>query len=231
MALLSEAKEGRRDGSYTFLFRNEDLGALISEVHATSIRSGNELERLVLEKHADIMSVADWERFSEGDFIDPRGRFIVPPSVISSHVKKEIGSSHHPDIIVLIVVDKKAYVIELKLGDTVDTKKADGEMDHLRSFAGRFQARFTDYKVEPRLCCFYADTREQIVDGWKRRVKKSEAMTGREFCRLIGISHDNIKKKQELSAKKNLRHFVERLMDIDVVRELISEEGQRQGGL
>lgn len=32
--LISNTKEGRKDGSYTRLFGNENIGALISRVHS-----------------------------------------------------------------------------------------------------------------------------------------------------------------------------------------------------
>lgn len=43
MALIKDA-EGRKDGGYTRLFGNEELGLLISKVQAAVITAGTELE-------------------------------------------------------------------------------------------------------------------------------------------------------------------------------------------
>lgn len=49
VAKISESKPGRRDGGYTRLFNDPDIGALVSRVQGTSIRAGNELEKLFCE--------------------------------------------------------------------------------------------------------------------------------------------------------------------------------------
>ncbi len=47
---IKDTKHGRKDGAYTKLLGNEELGALISRVHSASISSGVELEKLILAK-------------------------------------------------------------------------------------------------------------------------------------------------------------------------------------
>ena len=51
MARITDGKPGRRDGAYTRLFDNPEVGAMISKIHATSIRAGTELEKIV-QRHA-----------------------------------------------------------------------------------------------------------------------------------------------------------------------------------
>ena len=45
--LIEKTDEGRKDGAYTRLFGNADLGAFISRVHSASISAGTELEKIV----------------------------------------------------------------------------------------------------------------------------------------------------------------------------------------
>ena len=47
MVRIVAGKSGRRDGGYARIFDDADLGALISRIHATSIRAGNELEHII----------------------------------------------------------------------------------------------------------------------------------------------------------------------------------------
>lgn len=51
MAKIADSKQGRQNGAYTRLFNNPNIGAMISQIHSTSIRAGYELEK-VLERRA-----------------------------------------------------------------------------------------------------------------------------------------------------------------------------------
>lgn len=62
MAKISERNDGREDGGYSRVFGHRKLGALISQVQATSIAAGNELEAIIA-KHLDIMSHAELGQF------------------------------------------------------------------------------------------------------------------------------------------------------------------------
>ena len=51
MVRITDSNQGRRDGAYTRLFDNPNIGAMISQIHSTSIRAGTELEK-VIERRA-----------------------------------------------------------------------------------------------------------------------------------------------------------------------------------
>ena len=48
MTLIADSFPGRKDGSYTLLFNDEDIGSLISAIHASSIKMGNALEDIIV---------------------------------------------------------------------------------------------------------------------------------------------------------------------------------------
>ena len=48
-----------------------------------------------------------------------------------------------PDTIIVNVKPNTCKIVEIKLGDNFDTKKAQGEVDHLKKYADKFQI-FTD---------------------------------------------------------------------------------------
>src|SRR6266508_3824466 len=75
---IKNTKPGRKDGAYTRLLGDEQLGALISRIHAASISSGHELEKLILEK-SDLFLVRaakemenillNWQKFDKKIYI------------------------------------------------------------------------------------------------------------------------------------------------------------------
>ncbi len=221
MVLIVDTKKERQDGGYTRLFDNPALGGLISKVHATSIRTGKELESLVIEKHSDIMSPAEFEAFAEGSLSTGKGRYIICGKVLKNQLNPHLGTTGEPDFIVVLLIDKNCYIIELKDGDTFDTKKSDGELLSLTTYRDKFILKFPDYSVSIKFCSFNASTKEQIVAGLKGRITSKEAMTGREFCELIGISFENILQRRRQEAQLNLDYFVERLVAIPEICEAI----------
>lgn len=230
MALIEKQKKGREDGGYTRIFGIKTLGALISQVHATSVSAGTELEKLILKAHTLTMDGA-----MLADFLNKRllnGTYLIPKKLIKQAIKGAIESDSEPDFLIIVVVDKKAYVVELKDGDTFDTKKAAGEIASCKKFAGLLQAFFMknnlSYEVSIKICSFNQTSHEKIIEGFKGHLKKSEAWTGKELCKILSISYDNIIKQREVHQQHNLQFFVERLLEIDGVGELIKTKANDQ---
>jgi hypothetical protein len=91
-------------------------------------------------------------------------------------------------VVLVIVLDRKCYVIELKDGDNFDTKKSSGEVEHLKIYKEALAAKLTfGWLAEIRVCCFNQDDPKRIVAGFKGRISLKEAMTGRELWRLFGF--------------------------------------------
>lgn len=249
MALIKDTLEERQDGSYTRLFGVPVLGGLFSKVHATTIRNGNELESIILEKHADLMTKEQFDLFVVGELCVENKRMVIadtkifdrdgkeilskkkkgepldhPGYVLSEKLNPYLGTSIEPDMVLLIINEKKCTIIELKDGDTFDTKKADGEVANLRRYGELFQTKFPEYKVKVKVCSFNAIDRAQIVTGLKNRITEKEAMTGKELCAELGISYANIVQRRKTEAAENLIYFTRRLLEIDSVREIIIEE-------
>ena len=77
MALIRN-KRGRTDGGYTRLFGDPQLGSLISRIQSAVISSGNELEKLIVERAPVI---GDIDRFLQQD-IYPEGVFVATKAAI-----------------------------------------------------------------------------------------------------------------------------------------------------
>jgi hypothetical protein len=137
---------------------------LISQVQATSIAAGNELETLVAKRVAT-MSHDDLARFLSGGLAT--GRHILMKQMIKRHLKATIGTTKEPDFVVVVPQERKAYAVELKDGDRSDTKKAAGEVANIKRFAqalhGFLLEKRLDYVVEIRFCFFNRNDRSAIV--------------------------------------------------------------------
>ena len=133
-ALLRDAKGRRKNQSvsgYTRILRDEDLGNLISKLHATVISAGKELENII------------WERSQKIEDIDAYLNSNIYPIGIYVARKKQIKEStiaqkyFEPDFVAFQKTKThkhNCYVIEVKDGDQFDTKKASGERNHLHDY-------------------------------------------------------------------------------------------------
>lgn len=116
MALISNARgrgEDETASGYERLFGNRQLGMLISKVQSAVISTGNELEGMIASEIKDTKGISIQKINKE------------------NRVFKGIKDGH--DIIIDCVIEKggKFMLIEIKDGDTFDTKKVAGEVSSL----------------------------------------------------------------------------------------------------
>ena len=215
MPKIRDSKPGRRDGSYTRLFDNPDIGAMLSQIHATSIRAGTELENII-QKYAKeneniIPDLDAFLRLSNSNNFE--GVFLADKKVIRK--SRTSGASTQPDYLVFDHRDgtRQCYVVELKDGDVFDTKKTDGEVDALNHFMQEI-ARRIQYSVGIRVCSFNQTDKDAIANGFKNRVDTSEVWTGQEFCELLGIDYEAILDERKAHAQSNQKWLVDSIMDI-----------------
>jgi hypothetical protein len=126
------------------------------------------------------------------------------------------------DIAVFDHAKKQAMVIELKDGDTFDTKKSSGELESMTTFANWIEQK-TGYKANFYFCSFNQNDKHAIVAGAKGRFEVSHAMTGVELCKILRIDYDKIREKRQKEQPENLRYFVSELLKIKEVRQIIQE--------
>ena len=222
MALI-ENRKGRDDGGYTRLFGDPLLGQLLSRVQSAVIASGSELERFVIE---NAQTLDDIDTFLEMDII-PEGVFVAPKKVLKK--SKLINYADvEPDFVVFQRMGKRhhCYLIELKDGDTFDTKKAAGERASLHRFMIAISPHI-QFSTSIHFCCFHRVSRFQIVEGFKRKITENEAMTGREFCDLLSIDYGAMITRRMEHQQRNFECFIDTLLEIPAVLEAL---GARMGG-
>src|SRR6266487_544137 len=223
MPKISESK-GRPDenSGYARLFGNQQLGQLLSRVQATVIRTGNELEKLIeSETSNELKAVLE-------DILTGQQSFSKTQVVFQAKMPPQVDArGGTADIVVFEHTEKTAKIIELKDGDTFDTKKASGELASMEIFAKWLSARM-DYKTTFYFCSFNQTNKEAIVHGAKGRFDINHAMTGQELCNLLNINYDALRIKRQKEQPENLRYFISELLRITEVKQIINELLERR---
>lgn len=219
MALIKDA-EGRKDGGYTRLFGNEELGLVISKVQAAVITAGTELEKLIIEAcEKRGMLIADLDAFLDAPATaQTRGTRVAPKKVVK---KSRYACDKEPDFLVFIHGGGEArecLIVELKDGDNFDTKKASGEVKTLKEFQNHIAAQIP-YRTKVYICCYHAPDRGRVVEAFKHVITEEMAMTGREFCYLLSLDYDEILRRRASDQVANMDYFVESISKIEAVIE------------
>ena len=224
MVRIEESNPGRRDGGYARLFNDPDIGALVSRVHATSIRAGTELEHIIRrESLTNGTAIRDLDEFLENG---SDGVFLADKSAIKASTRIQFPSAE-PDYLVFVRegAQRECYVLELKDGDQFDTKKSTGEVSNLSAFSTNVGSTIP-YSTAIRICSFNQDDRQAIVAGFKQMVDASMVWTGREFCALLGFDYAAILEERTTDANDNRRFLVEQLLRIPELRSIAASELQ-----
>ncbi|RIY31148.1 restriction endonuclease [Psittacicella hinzii] len=215
---------GRVDGNsaYIRLFDNPQLGALISKVQSTVISNGSELERLVLSR-CNVIQDLDIFIDNVAQNQQERGIYVCHKRTLrkSSYIEKVKGIE--PDILIFIVENRySCKVVELKDGDSFDTKKAKAEKNNLETFVLKFGS-IIPFVTEYYVCCFNQEDKNLIYQGFKGEITYEHILTGKELCEILKIDYDEIIKIRKEDAVDNLNYFAEELTKIPELVELIKK--------
>ena len=200
--------------SYSDVFGNEEVGALVTRIHSASIRGGHDIERLIIARARTVNG--DLDEYLETCSSAPQPVLATSQQVRKSKTLTTRGGKRPPDFIVFS--GKSCYAVEMKVGADFDTKKSESELARLAEFVSDNAPKLT-FKVTERLCSFTSDSKQRIVDGLKGRFRLDQVMTGREFCELVDVDYDDVIKEWRRHQKENLEYLVETLLSIGPVKD------------
>ena len=200
--------KAREDGSYSLLFGDIKIGKLISATQSATIRMGNQLEKLIMER-AKIIDENTINKFFEKALTD--GIYIIPKNIIAKN--KRLNFDQKPDMILVLTLKNTCIVIELKLGDNFDTKKAQAEVDNLKKYSEKLD-RATTYKIHYAVCMFFAKDKEAVVKGFKNKITIKEVLTGKEFCEIANIDYNEIHSRLKDKQSSNRAFFIKKILEV-----------------
>lgn len=221
MARIRNAKGRRANQSpsgYTRLFGHSELGNLLSRVQGTVISAGTELERLLLQKSQPI---EHFDQFIRSLDDHREGVFVASKKQVKE--SEVIQSVAEPDLLAFNLRERICHVIEVKDGDTFDTKKVAGERANLQQFIND-AARHMPFAFMLHVCGFNVRTREELYEGLKRRFPVEELLTGAELCALLQIDYDEIIAIRTADYEDNLQYFIEQLVAIPEIANAVQNE-------
>jgi len=204
MALISNAKgrgEDETPSGYERLFGNRQLGMLLSKVQSAVISSGTELEGFLASR------------------LKKTGGISIHKINKDKRVFKKAKNGHN--IIIDCVVEKqgKIMLIEIKDGDTFDTKKVAGEIESLVMTKNHIikTRKVKEQDIIIKYCSFNARDHKQIERGAKGLLPENSAMTGKELCDLLGLDFNKIVEERKEHQKENMEFFIEELKKINEI--------------
>lgn len=214
MARLRNAKPKNTSGSYERLFDNAALGKLASKVQSAVISSGSQLEKMIAQR---VPNIPDLDAFLKQEIM-PEGILLARKWQIKQSDTLDSAESE-PDFMVFKRRDgvQTCYIVELKDGHMFDTKKSSAERQAVHRFM-ESNAQHIPYRVQAHFCAFNQDDPQAIWDGFKRRIARKEAMTGREFCTLLEIDYDAIVEARRADGADNVEFFLSELVKNEPIR-------------
>jgi hypothetical protein len=221
MALIENAKGRRKNQSpsgYTRLFGIPELGQLMSRVQGTVISAGTELEKLIYERATKIPDLDEF--LVKTLHTQEAGIWVASKKQVKK--SKSIHSKYEPDFIAFDLIKKICYVIEVKDGDTFDTKKSGGEHGTIHNFTNDVSFALP-FSFQIFICCFNANSKEEIFTGLKGKFAMTEILTGKELCILFKIDYNEIVKIRTNDQQGNLDYFIKELIAIPSIRTMISK--------
>jgi len=217
MARIADSRGRDDDNSgYTRLLGVPELGQLLSRVHATVIRNGNELERVLAERCPH--RTTGLRARIEGAltlFTPPLEAYFAEALHVADGDRETTA-----DVVVVDNVARLVRVVEIKDGDVFDTKKADGELASLQPLALMI-GRCLEYTATYHLCCFNQEDKAAIARGLKGRFQPEELMTGIELCQLLEVDYVSIRRQRDEDIRANLEFMVGELLRIEALGHLV----------
>ena len=140
------------------------------------------------------------------DYIGKCARTVQPQTDILKVDRKKIKiAGKIPDIIIVDNKKKIIIIYESKIkADKSDTKKIDGDIAGHIKMQKELQKKCPEYKVSFKILSFLPATGTHL-ETWK--IRGADIITGKDFCKLYGISYNDIITKITNNQQSNLEEL------------------------
>lgn len=221
MAKIRNSKPKNSSGGYERLLGNKELADIFTKAQSTVISNGTELEKIITYKSNVIQDLNQFmEEVNAGN--TNYGVFLCAKKIIKKSIYKLDG--HEPDFIIFSIQPegKVAHIIELKDGDTFDTKKSMGEKEGLKTFKMHLGSMI-EFRTDYKICAFNQLNKEKIVSGFKNQFTLDEVWTGKELCDILNINYEEIINQRKEDTIDNYHFVIETLAEIEDIQKRVFE--------
>lgn len=211
MRNIREHRKPQTSG-YATLFGSSPLASAMTQTQAAKISEGSTLEKVVTEKASFVLDLSVPENLtlllsaslpvSDKPYVVCKThikKFLWPALVshtsnwknLTKTAQKEIMQKHfghEPDMLLIDMHEKSMTLVELKSFCVFDTEKSSAIAHKIKTMPQKYDL---PYKKRGLVVSFYAESKPQIVEGMKKRVKEESVMTGKEFLDVISKSSVN----------------------------------------
>lgn len=212
MRNIREHRQPQTSG-YDTLFGASPLARAMTQTQAAKISEGSTLEKVVVDKASFVLDLSVSENLTL--LLSASLPILDKPYVVcKTHVKKFLWPAlvshkvqnweeltktqqqeimqkhfgHEPDMLLIDMHEKNMTLVELKSFCVFDTEKSSAIAHKIKTMPQKYDL---PYKKRGLVVSFYAESKPQIVEGMKKRVKEESVMTGKEFLDVISKSSVN----------------------------------------
>lgn len=224
MAKIRNSNPKNSSGGYERLLGNKELADIFTKAQSTVISNGTELENIITSRSNNIDDLDLFmEKVNSGKM--DYGVFLCTKKITKKSKYKFEG--HEPDFLIFSIqpVGKVAHVIELKDGDTFDTKKSAGEKESLKTFKMHLGSMI-EFRTDYKICAFNQLDKEKIALGFKNQFSLDEIWTGKDFCNVLGINYEEIIKQRRDDTLDNYLFVIEALAEMEDIQKKVFENAR-----
>lgn len=221
MAKIRNSNPKNSSGGYERLLGNKELADIFTKAQSTVISNGTELENIITSRANNIENLDEFMSKVNLGQMD-NGTYLCTKRVTKkSSYKLE---KHEPDFLIFIIKPegKVAHVIELKDGDTFDTKKSTSEKESLQQFKSHLGSMI-EFRTDYKICAFNQLDKEKIVTGFKNKFSIGEVWTGKDFCDVLNIDYEEIINQRRDDTLDNYEFVIEQLAEIEDIQRKVFE--------
>lgn len=212
MPIINLNKKRNTSGSYSRIIGNEKISNLVTSIHSTAIRSGNEVaERLKLSYIGDL-PIYDSENVNTPTktlkiLEKNKNGVIIFNGYIN--IKNNNGKNKKQEVDLIIFINNILYCFEIKEGENLDTKKSKAELDLVENFVSYF-TKLNFNVISGLLLINMKNNQHSIKDSRA----KSYIMSGEEFTKKFNFDFKMYKDIQKNEQPINEKIVIEEMRKI-----------------
>lgn len=209
MGLFKQSTPNYTSKGYHRAF-GDALGDALTKAHSTVISNGTALEHIIRDRCEPVRNVDDFL----DELVIHHGVWLAHTRDVLAATTLNISRKGMPDLFVFKrnARGQVCYIIELKTGGRIDTKKAWAEIQSINNFASTI-AKLIGYKVVPLHCGFFCETKLDVMKSYRGALRFGESIAGQELCDLLEIDYDQIVKETIQHQTKNANAFLKEIVN------------------